>query len=1145
LPAEVAQGICPACLLRAGLDPGCQTSLGETRASYQVTMSQQHAHAGRVLEGLASSIGSIPRVLLPDTEKDDRGAPVIKPSSPEMPPLAERGDRYHLFGEIARGGMGAILKGRDADLGRDLAVKVLLEAHTGKPDLLRRFVEEAQIGGQLQHPGIVPVYELGAFADRRPYFTMKLVKGRTLATLLAERASPSDELPRFLGIFEQVAQTVAYAHARGVIHRDLKPSNVMVGSFGEVQVMDWGLAKVLEEGGVFDDQREKARPLEVSVIRTVRSGSATDESQPGSVLGTPAYMAPEQAGGDLEQTDRRADVFGLGATLCEILTGEPPYTGRTSAEVMRKALRSDTQDAITRLDACGADAELIALVKECLASEPDQRPRHAGVVAGRTAAYLAGVQERLRTAELARVEAQARAEEEAKRCVLSNQLAREAHARADEANRRVAVERQRRRYQLGMAAAVLTLTTVLALAFLYWSHERQASAARVELALKEATLLRDQATALPDDAARWAAARRAVDAAIRTREREGSEPESAGGLAALRREVEAGLVAAHRDRALLEALADVRTRKQDLGNPGADAAYARAFGSAGLDVDVQPPERIGAALKARPSAVGAAATAALDDWALVRGGEQKGEAAAAFRRPLEAARAADPDSFRDKVRAALLETDSKAREAALRTLAADPKSGDLPPASAVLLASALRYSSAPDLAITFLRSVAGRHPDDGWINYELATALAALGGAARDEAVRYFSVARALRPQSAHDFAHLLDEIGRGDEALTLFADLVARQPLDPHHLACYGRCLQDRGSPEAAAILNRAAAAARSTIDTWPKSAGAHFSLGYTLSYQGKLDEAVKEYRTAIRLGPGNAEAHSNLGSALTNQEKIEDAMAEYRAAIHLKPDLALAHCGLAFTLQHEGKLDEAIAEYRTAIRLKPFYAEAHCNLAAALAKRGELAESLAMYRKGHELGSKRSGWPYPSARWVADAKRSLVLANRLPAVIRGEDKLSGAADLRLLAVMAYDQKRYTIAAQLWEQALLADPKLGDDREADNRYRAACAAALAAAGQEKDEPGLTDGAKAKLRQQARLWLTAELDAWAKLIEGGKPAPRAKLVRTLRHWQRDPDLDDVREPATLAKRPLAEQKAWQAFWDEAGTLLKKAQSTAH
>jgi serine/threonine protein kinase len=265
-----------------------------------------------------------------------------------MPAPAERGDRYQLFGEIARGGMGAILKGRDPDLGRDLAVKVLLESHQEKPELVRRFVEEAQIGGQLQHPGIVPVYELGTFADRRPYFTMKLVKGRTLATFLAERQPsnptykpeapakvsvrepplalqacerPAANLPRFLSIFEAVCQTVAYAHARGVIHRDLKPSNVMVGSFGEVQVMDWGLAKVLKEGGVADEPDTQPAP-EATVIATVRSGSDSDDSQAGSVLGTPAYMAPEQAGGDIRHIDRRCRARrGRGETVSGRISG--------------------------------------------------------------------------------------------------------------------------------------------------------------------------------------------------------------------------------------------------------------------------------------------------------------------------------------------------------------------------------------------------------------------------------------------------------------------------------------------------------------------------------------------------------------------------------------------------------------------------------------------------------------------------------------------------------------------------------------------------------------------------------------------------------------------------------------------------------
>jgi serine/threonine-protein kinase len=155
---------------------------------------------------------------------------------------------------------------------------------------------------------VVPVYELGRFPDDRPFFTMKLVKGQTLAELLSRRSTPGDDLPRFLSVFEQVCQTVAYAHAHGVIHRDLKPANVMVGSFGEVQVMDWGLAKVLV--------REAVPEEGPTAIRTARADSGSDGSWAGTVLGTLAYMPPEQAKGEVESLDERADVFGLGAILC-------------------------------------------------------------------------------------------------------------------------------------------------------------------------------------------------------------------------------------------------------------------------------------------------------------------------------------------------------------------------------------------------------------------------------------------------------------------------------------------------------------------------------------------------------------------------------------------------------------------------------------------------------------------------------------------------------------------------------------------------------------------------------------------------------------------------------------------------------------
>ena len=337
---------------------------------------------------------------------------------------------YVLLGELGRGGMGAVLRGYDPDLGRDVAVKRILDAHAGRPDLVRRFVEEARVAGRLQHPGVVPVYGLGRLADGRPYFTMRVVEGRTLAELLAARADPADDRPRLLKLFEQVCQAVAYAHSRGVVHRDLKPANVMAGAFGEVQVMDWGLAKVL------------GRPDEPTLggVGPNPDGPPDDSrTQAGAVLGTPAYMPPEQARGETDRVDERADVFSLGAILCEILTGRPPHAGGGAAAVHQKAARGDVSDALARLDRCGADADLTRLAARCLASDPADRPRDAGVLAADLADYLDSVERRLRAAELEGAEARARAEQErvrreaavAAQAVLRRALARQVAERLE------------------------------------------------------------------------------------------------------------------------------------------------------------------------------------------------------------------------------------------------------------------------------------------------------------------------------------------------------------------------------------------------------------------------------------------------------------------------------------------------------------------------------------------------------------------------------------------------------------------------------------------------------------------------------------------------------------------------------------------
>jgi serine/threonine-protein kinase len=182
-------------------------------------------------------------------------------------------------------------------------------------------------------------------------------------------------------VFEQVCLAVAYAHREGFIHRDLKPSNAMVGAFGEVQVMEWGLAKVLGEAS---RPRQPAKGGETEyrqpTIVLGRSSGVSSATRAGSMLGTPAYMPPEQARGEADCTDRRSDVFALGAVLCEILTGRPPYSGAFT-EVVAAAREGHPDEAVQRLDGCGADAKLVALAKRCLARRPEDRPVDASAVA--------------------------------------------------------------------------------------------------------------------------------------------------------------------------------------------------------------------------------------------------------------------------------------------------------------------------------------------------------------------------------------------------------------------------------------------------------------------------------------------------------------------------------------------------------------------------------------------------------------------------------------------------------------------------------------------------------------------------------------------------------------------------------------------
>ncbi|OAI41499.1 hypothetical protein AYO40_00250 [Planctomycetaceae bacterium SCGC AG-212-D15] len=305
--------------------------------------------------------------------------------------LAQRGksgERYLIEGEIARGGMGAVLRAVDCDIRREVAVKYLLKQTDARNKA--RFVEEAQITGQLEHPNIPPVHELGVDSKKQVFFAMKMVRGRSLAQVLDElRKNPKQAekewpLSRLLTVFVSICNALAYAHARGVIHRDLKPANVMVGDFGEVYVMDWGLAKVLD-----GQQRSvtpvagpapSAIPLSGSAsgsshgkVVTAREGDA-DLTQEGAVLGTPAYMPPEQAMGRIDAIDARSDIYSLGAILYEILVLQTPVEkdGGYLAILMRV---SEGQIVLPeqRNSKRAIPKELSAIAMKALAKEPQAR----------------------------------------------------------------------------------------------------------------------------------------------------------------------------------------------------------------------------------------------------------------------------------------------------------------------------------------------------------------------------------------------------------------------------------------------------------------------------------------------------------------------------------------------------------------------------------------------------------------------------------------------------------------------------------------------------------------------------------------------------------------------------------------------------
>lgn len=349
IPRDAPGGLCPLCLLRQGLvDASAATSTG---------------HPGSNLETNELSEATL---------------------TPEL------AGRYTTLEGSGQGGMGKVYLVRDAQLGREVALKELIpRGAAGSPEgdqeervALARFTREARVTAQLQHPAITPVYELGRRVDGSYYYTMKYVRGRTLAAALKDARTLEDRL-RLLPHYVALCHAIGFAHSRGVIHRDIKPSNVMVGDFGETVVVDWGLAKIkgiVEKPAAQVSAEDETRAMEAS------EGTPSDRVQGdglqtmhGTALGTPAYMPPEQAQGLIGSLDQRSDIYSLGAVLYEILSGRRPFGGTTARDVLTEVLTRPPAP-LAKVDP-EIPREYANICERAMSRDPDRRPASASELA--------------------------------------------------------------------------------------------------------------------------------------------------------------------------------------------------------------------------------------------------------------------------------------------------------------------------------------------------------------------------------------------------------------------------------------------------------------------------------------------------------------------------------------------------------------------------------------------------------------------------------------------------------------------------------------------------------------------------------------------------------------------------------------------
>jgi eukaryotic-like serine/threonine-protein kinase len=794
--------------------------------------------------------------FLPPSHNSDAGPPTPDPA--DLPQVSG----YRVEAVLGQGGMGIVYKAWHLRLQRPVALKMLLAGDYAKPAERERFQREAEAIAALVHPNIVQVHDVGEVGER-PYFTMELVDGGDLAKQIQGTPQPARKAA---GLVATLADVVQAAHQRGIVHRDLKPANVLLTSDGTPKVTDFGLAQRLEGG----------EGLTLS----------------GTPLGTPSYMAPEQARGNRDAIGPATDIYALGAILYELLTGRPPFRAESGMATLQQVMADDPVPPARLNRRVPRDLETICL--KCLHKEPQRRYASAQALA-----------------------------EDLRRFERGEPIAARPPGAVEHAARWV---RRRPTLAAALAAGVL-LASALVVTVVWWHGQRTAleatAVAYAEADLSESEGLRNRGEF-----------KASAEVLQRARDRLGEfvPPKLRDRLRAAFENLE---LVTRLESIRLSRVVIVQGRQN---RARSDRDYTEEFRAAGLAAVGDDPAAVAARLAASP--VKRELVAALDDWAVCTDDVPRRTWL------MDVARKADPDPWRDRVR----DPDPKAWKDRTR-LAELARTAPLEresPHQLVALGSRLQDDGGDRDAVAFLRRVQRAHPADFFANYMLACALRETGDAMA--AVGHFRAALAVRPDAANAWYGLglaLYDAGRLDEAETALSESVRLAPTHGWAHAQLGLVLRKQNKPDQA-IDHLQQAVRFSRPAAWMQT-----ELARALQDRQRWEEAIHCYREAARLDPDNPSTHYDLGMALNTPGRQDEAIQHLRKSVSLGPSSAVTRRALGSVLLARDRPDEAVEHFRAAIGLEPNHAEAQQALRTALIRLGRLGDARAAWKKALQAGS------------------------------------------------------------------------------------------------------------------------------------------------------------------------------------------------